>query len=74
MIVYVATIETRYPIIGVGTTEDEARRLAGEKALLWLTEQPDSAWATDSTVEDIVAHFCPAVTMVEVGTAAFEGD
>lgn len=75
MIVYVATIETKYAIVAVGRTADEARRLAGEKAHAWLVgERAAPIWPESTTVEEILDHFEPTVTKLAVGTAVFEGD
>lgn len=67
MKVYVATIETRYTTIAVGTTEENARRLAGRHALRWLKEQGVTDFKSANAVLD---YFACTVTECELDGSA----
>ena len=67
MKVYVAQIETRYETIAVGTTEENARRLAGRHALKWLKEQGVTDFKSAAEVLD---YFACNVTECEVDGSA----
>ena len=71
--VYVATVDTRYAIIGVATTEAEAIRVAAEKALAYLTDMGAVGPDTD-TPEKIADYFGINTTKLAMGTADFVGN
>jgi hypothetical protein len=52
MIVYVATIPTRYETVAVGSTEHNARRLAGRHALKYLKANGVTEFKTVAEVVD----------------------
>jgi hypothetical protein len=65
--VYVATIDTYYETIAVGTTEDKARRLAGRHALRYLKAQGITRFRT---VADVLDYFGCNVTECKVDGSA----
>ena len=73
---YVAQIATYYAVVGLADTESEAVQVAAIKAKKYL----DDADATDPitfepwTVAGIVEYFDPRVTVLEMGSAQFEGE
>ena len=72
MKVYVATVDTRYEIMAVGATEQEAIQVAGKRAFEWLSEQGALTDRTDS-VEKVIEYFDIWASEVEVGKAIIVG-
>jgi hypothetical protein len=70
--VYVATVDTRYEIMAVATTEADAIRIACEKALEWLKAQDAVSDETD-TVEKIADYFGVFATKLAMNSAAIVG-
>jgi hypothetical protein len=69
--VFVATVETRYEVVAVGETEDQAR--PAELALKYLDKTVGLDDDTD-TVEKVADYFGINVTKVNVGTACFQNN
>lgn len=67
MTVYVATIDTYYETIAVGTTPDKARRLAGRHALRYLKAQNIDQFRT---VAEVLDYFGCNVTECKVDGSA----
>ena len=70
--VFVATVDTRYEVMAVAATEDEAVRLASEHAYQWL--QARGALGREDTPAMVADYFGVRVTAVTVGTAVFVGN
>lgn len=68
MRVYVATVDTRDEIMGVGATRQEAIDVACEKALDYLLRR---GITHSRTIEQVAEYFGVGATAVEVGTATF---
>ena len=75
MRVYVATVDTRNEIMGVGATEQEAIDAACRLALDYLNYRPSEQWQRAvpecQTIEDVAEYFGVSATEIEVGTATF---
>lgn len=73
---YVAEINTYYGVVGLADTEAEAVRLAAVKAKEYLDQvegcDPDTHELWE--VEKIISYFDPRVTVLEMGSAQFEGE
>lgn len=67
MTVYIATIDTYYKTIAVGTTADKARRLAGRHALRYLKAQGITRFRT---VDEVLDYFVCSVTECKVDGSA----
>ena len=72
---YIAQIDTRYGVMGLADTEEEAVRLAAVRAKQFL----DGAGAFNPmngkrwTMNSIISYFSPRVTELEMNTAILEG-
>lgn len=66
-IVYIATIDTYYETIAVGTTADKARRLAGRHALGYLRAQDITKFRT---VAEVLDYFGCNVTECKIDGSA----
>ncbi|QXN73915.1 hypothetical protein SEA_EAGLEPRIDE_80 [Mycobacterium phage Eaglepride] len=73
---FIATVQTSYPVIALAETYAEARTLAGEKALEFLrqsgfefAESTRYSEAPGESVEGIAEYFGITVYEVPVGTA-----
>ena len=72
---YIAQIDTRYGVIGLADTEEEAVRVASVRAKQFLdgvgafNPMDGKPW----TVDSIVSYFSPRVTEIEMNTAILEG-
>lgn len=65
MKLFVATIETRYEVMAVAETADEAERLASEKAFDFL----QGGRLVFDSPEEVIDYFGVNVTEIELGTA-----
>lgn len=68
MRVYVATVDTRDEIMGVGATRQEAIDVACQKALIYLNRR---GITHSRTIEEVAEYFGVGATEIEVGTAKF---
>jgi hypothetical protein len=73
MMVYVATIATRYEIVAAADTAEGAVRLACEYALRWLIAEGAVSSDTD-TADKVADYFGVTVTRVALNTAALAGE
>lgn len=73
---YVAQINTYYGVVGLARSESEAIQVAAIKAKKYL----DDAGAIDPingepwTINNVITYFDPRVTVLEMGSAQFEGE
>jgi hypothetical protein len=73
---FVAQFNTYYGVVGLADTEEQAIQVAAEKAKRYLDgvggHDPDTyeAW----TVTRVIEYFDPRVTVLEMGSAEFEGE
>jgi len=73
---YVAQFNTYYGVVGLADTEEQAVLVAAEKVKRYL----DGAGAHDRdtceawTVNRIISYFDPRVTVLEMGSAEYEGE
>jgi hypothetical protein len=73
---YVAQIPIYYGVVGLADTESGAMQVAAIKAKKYL----DDADAIDPingepwTINNIITYFEPRVTVLEMGSAQFEGE
>ncbi|AGK88007.1 hypothetical protein M041_gp12 [Mycobacterium phage Severus] len=73
---FIATVQTSYPVLALAETHDEARQLAGEKALEFLrqsgfefAESTRYSDAPGESVDGIEEYFGITVYEVPVGSA-----
>ena len=73
---YVAQINTYYGVVGLARSESEAIQVAAIKAKKYLDgagqndRDTNQAWSVDRIIE----YFDPRVTVLEMGSAQFEGE
>jgi hypothetical protein len=73
---YVAQFNTYYGVVGLAESEEQAVRVAAEKVKRYLDgagnfdRDTNQAW----TVERIITYFDPRVTVLEMGSAEYEGE
>lgn len=72
MKVYVAIVRTKYEIMGVAQTADDAIRIASEKALEYLRSCDYVDDETD-TPEGVAEYYGVHADEVEIGTAVMVG-
>ena len=67
--VHVAIIPMHYEVIAVARTEDEAIRLAGERAIRFLREGQFGPPGENYSVEEVVDYFGVRTAKLDVGSA-----
>ncbi len=73
---FVAQFNTYYGVVGLADTEEQAIQVAAEKVKRYLDgagnrdRDTNQAW----TVERIISYFDPRVTVLEMGSAEYEGE
>ena len=73
---YVAQFNTAYGVVGLADNEEQAVRVAAEQVKRYFEwagnydRDTKQAW----TVDRIIEYFCPRVTVLEMGSAEYEGE
>lgn len=71
-VVYVATVDLKYEVMGVGNTEEEAIKVAARRALKEL-RAADAVYPETNTVAKIIEYFGVFATKVTIGDTAIVG-
>lgn len=73
MNVYVAVVETRYEVMAVARTADDAIRIASERALQFLRDNDAVIDGVTDTVEGVAEYFGVYANEIEIGAAILVG-